>query len=186
MMDKKKNILGRIIAIFVVAGFVVSGFFLEAKPTEAEDIKNTAYIEAQVQHVVDGDTIWVTTAERPEKFKVRYLGINAPESVHRDPSKNTEEGKIASEENAKLIESYNNVVYLEYDVASTDEFGRDLCYVYVKTTKGKYKMVQDSLLKKGLCRTVRIEPNMKYYKHFRKLEKKAKKNKVGFWGSEFN
>lgn len=146
--------------------------------------EESAYISAKVLKVVDGDTLLVSTDERPEGFKVRYIGINTPESVHPDESKNTKEGKIASDRNKEIIKDANNKVYLKYDVQECDKYGRDLCYVYIKEN-GKYKMVQDMLLKEGMCQIMTIQPNSKYAEHFYRLQKKARKAEKGFWGTDF-
>ena len=61
--------------------------------------KKSVLLEAcELVKVTDGDTIWVKSkgAENSERFKVRLIGINTPESVHSDKTKNTKEGKEAS------------------------------------------------------------------------------------------
>ena len=151
---------------------------------EDEEDDNKDYIKAKVISVIDGDTILVETEDRKDAFKVRYIGIDTPESVHTDESKNTEEGKIASERNKKLIKDAGNTVYLEYDVQETDKYGRDLCYVYVKNGK-KYEMLQEKLLSEGLCRVMTIQPNSKYADKFYDLQKDARKSDAGFWGTDF-
>lgn len=151
---------------------------------ENEDEDTESYIKAKVISVIDGDTILVETEDRSDSFKVRYIGIDTPESVHADESKNTEEGKIASERNKKLIKDAGNTVFLEYDVQETDKYGRALCYVYVKDGKN-YEMLQEKLLSEGLCRVMTIQPNSKYADKFYDLQKDARKSDAGFWGTDF-
>lgn len=151
---------------------------------ENEDEDTESYIKAKVISVIDGDTILVKTKDGSDSFKVRYIGIDTPESVHADESKNTEEGKIASERNKKLIKDAGNTVFLEYDVQETDKYGRALCYVYVKDGKN-YEMLQEKLLSEGLCRVMTIQPNSKYADKFYDLQKDARKSDAGFWGTDF-
>ena len=147
------------------------------------DKEDEEYIKADVERVVDGDTIVVTTGRRDE-FKVRYIGIDTPESVHSDESKNTEEGKIASNRNNEIISDAGNTVYLEYDVQETDKYGRSLCYVYIKEN-GAYKMVQEMLLSEGMCQVMTIQPNSKNADKFYELQEKARKEEKGFWKADF-
>lgn len=132
----------------------------------------------KVNKVVDGDTIVVENAG--ENIKIRLLGINAPESVHRDESKNTKEGKQASKYLRNLLEGKS--VYLEYDEEPKDKYGRDLCYVYLED---KMTMVNKLLVSEGMAKVVKIKPNVKYYEELKALEKEAKQNKKGFWKTDF-
>lgn len=128
----------------------------------------------KVTRVVDGDTI-VLPIDGAET-KVRLLGINAPESVHADESKNTEEGRIASAYLKELLDSKE--VFIEYDVGTLDQYGRTLAYVYLDdgTT-----MVNADLIQNGYAKVVRIEPNVKYYEKLKELEEEAKALGLGIW-----
>lgn len=127
-----------------------------------------------VTRVVDGDTIVVSL--NGEETKVRFIGIDTPESVNPDESKNTANGIIASQWTKDFLDGKQ--VYLEYDVQKTDKYGRTLAYVYLLDGK---TMVQYELLKNGLAEIMTIEPNTRYEKIFIELEKEAKENKIGFW-----
>jgi endonuclease YncB( thermonuclease family) len=75
---------------------------------------------------VDGDTIEV--AIDGQEYKVRYIGIDTPESV--DPRRPVEcFGKEAADKNQELVEG--KIVGLEKDVSETDAFGRLLRYVWL-------------------------------------------------------
>ena len=76
-------------------------------------IDTSSLIECDLERVVDGDTIIVHDPDG-NRLRVRLTGINAPESVHEDESKNTEEGRQASAFMKELLEDVD-VVYLEYD-----------------------------------------------------------------------
>ena len=82
--------------------------------------------EAQVVHVVDGDTIDVRIDGK--EYRVRYIGIDTPETVH--PTRGEEPyGREASNRNKQLVSG--QTVYLEQDVSETDRYGRLLSYVWL-------------------------------------------------------
>ena len=84
---------------------------------------------ATLVHVIDGDTLTVRLDDGTEN-KVRLIGIDTPESVNPDESKNTVEGDIASDYvKSLLIEGQN--LWLEKDVSDTDKYGRWLRYVWM-------------------------------------------------------
>lgn len=134
-----------------------------------------------VEKVIDGDTISIYIGV--DEVKVRMIGIDTPESVSSDVSKNCEEGFIASEYTKSLLS--NQSVYLEYDKEIKDKYDRTLAYVYLKQD-GELVMVNRLLLEEGMAKTMTIEPNTKYAEEFKEIETEAKLNKTGFWsGSVF-
>ena len=132
----------------------------------------------KVVKVVDGDTLRVMIDGK--ETKVRFIGVNTPESVHNDESKNTDEGKQASDWLKELLDGEK--VYLEYDVDPEDKYGRTLAYVYLDDGE---TMVQRLLLEEGLATTTESFDNVKYKDEFKSLMKEAKANKAGFWGTGF-
>ena len=129
-----------------------------------------------VERVVDGDTIVV--AIEGESVKVRMIGVDTPESVHADESKNSEEGKIASEWTKTLLTDAK--VYLEFDVDREDDYGRVLAYVYLED---KMTMVNRLLIEEGMARTMTIQPNSKYADAFYVSQIAARIARTGFWGT---
>ena len=125
---------------------------------------------------IDGDTLLVSVFGA--ETTVRLIGVDAPESVHRDQTKNTPEGALASQWMKRYIEGKR--VTLEYDQELQDQYGRTLAYVY---TDGI--MVEDVLLAAGMARTLTMEPNTRYQHHFELLEKQAREGGTGFWGTGF-
>lgn len=112
-----------------------------------------------VVRVVDGDTIIVNIDG--DETKVRFIGVDTPESVHPEETKNSEGGKKASEWTAELLSGQQ--VYLEYDIDKTDDYGRTLAYVYLSDGK---TMVQEELLKAEMAELMTIQPNSKYADKF--------------------
>lgn len=124
-------------------------------------------IPCELERVVDGDTIIVHNPEG-KRLRVRLTGINAPESVHEDESKNTDEGREASKFLKDLLADVKTV-YLEYDVAEFDQYQRTLAYVWIDTGN-TYIMVNEVILATGHAKPVYIEPNLKYADTFRTYE----------------
>lgn len=131
-----------------------------------------------VIRVVDGDTAIVSIDG--EDVRVRFIGVDTPESVNPDESKNTPEGKEASDFTKELLTG--KTVYLEYDAQITDDYGRTLAYVYLDDGA---TMVQTLLLEEGLAMTMTIQPNSKYASSFYDIMVNARENKVGFWATGF-
>lgn len=124
-------------------------------------------IEYDLERVVDGDTIIVHDPDG-NRLRVRLTGINAPESVHEDESKNTEEGRQASQFMKELMADVD-VVYLEYDEAQFDQYERTLAYVWIDID-GTYVMVNEIMLATDYAEPVYIKPNLRYADIFRQYE----------------
>lgn len=125
--------------------------------------------EYQVLRVIDGDTI-----EVGKLGKVRYIGIDTPETKH--PSKAPEQfGREAFEANRGLVES--KCVKLELDAGERDRYGRILAYVYVGEI-----FVNAWLIENGYAKAMTVPPNVKYADLFVKLEREAREDGRGLWG----
>lgn len=146
------------------------------KPNNESD--TTPELEAyKVVEVIDGDTFYVEMNGKKEK--IRLIGVDTPESVHKDKSKNCEEGKIASAFTKGLLK--DKEVYLDFDVSPTDKYGRYLAYVYMEDGQ----MLQDILLENGMAKVMTIQPNTKYANHFLEVQKTAQEKNAGFWENYF-
>lgn len=123
---------------------------------------------AKVIKVVDGDTIEIEGGK-----KVRYIGIDTPETV--DPRKPVQcFGKEASNKNKELIEGKE--VKLEKDVSETDKYGRLLRYVYLGDT-----LINELLVKEGYAHASSYPPDIKYQDRFTRAEREARENNRGLW-----
>ena len=130
--------------------------------------------QAQVRHVIDGDTIELTDGRL-----VRYIGIDAPEGRRRDGEHWVVDpepyAREATEANRRLVEG--KAVRLEYDVERFDRYGRLLAYVYVDN-----QMVNATLLEAGDAHLLSIPPDVKYVERFRQLVAEARTAQRGVWG----
>ena len=124
-------------------------------------------VPCELERVVEGDTIIVHDPDN-KRLRVRLTGINAPESVLEDESKNTEEGRDASKFLKELLADVKTV-YLEYDEGRYDQYDRTLAYVWIDTGT-TYIMVNEIMLATGHAKPVYIKPNLRYADTFRLYE----------------
>lgn len=197
---KNHNSLMQLLALFATLLIVITSFVGcgntkgNENPPETETVL-TSQAEAQedkleavkLVRVVDGDTV-VVKKDSGETIKVRLIGIDTPESVNPDTSKNTESGKAASEYVEREL-PVNQTYYLEYDEEKEDKYGRTLAYLWytndvIEPENDEYVsvfMLNAVLLKKGYATTMKIEPNVKYADMFERIKNNAKENKAELW-----
>jgi micrococcal nuclease len=128
-----------------------------------------------VVRVVDGDTIRVSLAGRSER--VRYIGIDTPESVKPGTPVQCF-AKRAAAENARLVAGER--VRLVLDVEERDRFGRLLAYVY-RARDGLF--VNDALVRRGFARPLTIPPNVRFAERFVALAAQARQAGRGLWSA---
>ena len=124
-------------------------------PANAEDL-------FRVKQVYDGDTLLLEDGR-----KVRYLGINSPESLEPFFLK-------AKRLNESLV--LRKKIRLEFDQERIDAYNRLLAYVYIND-----QMVNAGMLREGLAHVFFIGPNRKYQSLLLQAQAEAKQRKVGFW-----
>jgi micrococcal nuclease len=129
----------------------------------------------RVARIVDGDTVVVALAGRAER--VRYIGIDTPESVKPDAPVQCFAHKAAAE-NARLVA--HERVRLVLDVEARDRFGRLLAYVY-RVRDGVF--VNAALVRGGFARTLTIPPNVRFAERFRDLAAQARRDGRGLWSA---
>ena len=129
--------------------------------------------EAVVARVIDGDTIELASGQR-----VRYIGVDTPETHRRDGGRwvtvHEAYGKEAEAFNRELVEGKH--VRLEYDVQPRDKYNRLLAYIYVGDT-----FVNAELLRQGYAHQLTIPPDVKYAEQFRALVREAREAQRGLW-----
>lgn len=129
-----------------------------------------------VSRVVDGDTFLIDDGSEKGK-RVRLIGVDTPETVH--PRKPVEYyGREASDYVKNLLA--NQRIGLEFDVDTTDRYGRLLAYVYLQD--GTF--LNAHLIEKGYGQIATYPPNVKYVEMFQKLQRKARRKNLGLWGKE--
>ncbi len=122
-----------------------------------------------VSHAIDGDTLELADGRR-----VRYLGMDTPETVH--PKKPVQcYGPEASAYNHSLVDS--RVVRLVRDVEDTDKYGRLLRYIYLED--GTF--VNLALVSQGYARVYTWPPNIAHTKEFIAAQTRAQADHQGLW-----
>lgn len=142
-------------------------FFAQAQLQE-----NTWY---KVSKITDGDTFYVTTSSS-EKYKIRLIGIDAPET--RNVGVKVRKEYFGTE--AKIFVTQllkNKKVKLTFDVQKTDRYGRVLAYVYLEN--GVF--LNQYLVENGFAVVATFPPNVKFVEVFTKAEKSARNKKLGLW-----
>ncbi len=133
---------------------------------------NPSQTTYKIVRIVDGDTLIIDYNGVEER--VRLIGVDTPESVHPDATKNNEFGVIASNFSKDYLESKE--VSIELDVQERDKYGRILAYVYVGG-----QMYNKILLQEGMAKVATYPPNVRYVDDFKALEKTARESNKGLW-----
>ena len=117
--------------------------------------------------VTIGDPFYVMT-KNSEKFKIRLIGIDAPESYNVGKKFRKEYfGKEAKVFVTNLLK--NKKVKLTFDVQKTDRYGRVLAYVYLEN--GIF--LNQYLVEKGYAVVSTFPPNVKFVEKFTQAERNA-------------
>lgn len=126
---------------------------------------------AKVKWVDDGDTILLVDGRR-----VRYIGINAPETENPEYGARGEPfGYEALKYNIFLVKDQR--IVLEFDREKTDQYGRTLAYVHLPG--GPFVNLQ--MIEAGLAYFVFRKPNNRYDQAFLEAQRKAMKAGRGIW-----
>ena len=124
---------------------------------------HSLYEQALITRVIDGDTVELADGRR-----VRYLGIDTPESGEYY-------AENATARNRELVEG--KTVELQVGRRNEDEYGRLLRYVYVDGI-----FVNAELVAQGYAKAYIFDPDERYSQMLVKLEQYAKMKKRGLWG----
>lgn len=143
---------------------------------------DTELEEVELVYVIDGDTLLVI-GEDGLQYKVRLIGIDTPESVNADESKNNQYGEMASDHTKELLKDVTTL-YLEYDELTTDVYNRTLAYVWLSSdTSNTGNMLNARILYDGYAIDKVYEPNDKYADDFSIIRNDAEENERGLWSN---
>ncbi len=161
-----------IVMLLLVIGLSACSSLIES--TETQSVEMPACIPseepqtAKVTYITDGDTIHVEM--NGQDYKVRYIGMNAPEMNDRPW------GEHAKEKNAELVEGTE--VQLYKDVSETDKYGRLLRYVMIGDTFVNYELVRQGYAYSGT-----YPPDLSCSDYFREAQNAAEDEQAGLWGN---
>jgi micrococcal nuclease len=163
------------IVLLLLAGLVLGNVGLPGGDDSALAPGGTA--SAQVERVVDGDTLAVRIDGRDER--VRYIGIDTPETVKPNTPVQCY-GPAAHDLNAQLVGDDGAAVTLRFDRELRDRYGRLLAYVY-RARDGLF--VNARLVAAGAARTLSIAPNTAHATELSGLQHTARAAGRGLWSA---
>ena len=182
---KKSVLVGTIvfaIAFFCAIFKVDLSSYLEQLSANINDIDNIKTISSSstdkevvtLDKCVDGDT--ASFIINGKKKKVRFLGIDTPESVH--PYKEVEEyGKDASEYTCYILKNANTLeLSYENNLSKTDKYGRILAWVWADDD-----LVQKKLVSIGYAEVKYIYANYSKLDELIKAQENARTKRLGIW-----
>jgi micrococcal nuclease len=138
-------------------------------------------VTATVVRVVDGDTIVVRITGREER--VRYIGIDTPESVKPDTPVEPF-GEEAAAENRRLVAG--RTVTLERDVSDRDQYGRLLRHIWLapeQSPDGRWLLASLELVRLGYAQAYTTPPDVKYADLVVVAQRSARSTSLGLWES---
>ena len=145
-----------------------------ARPTAERLAPTGPTEEADVVRIIDGDTIEVDLDG--DRYRVRYVGINAPEwNAGIDHL-----ARAATEANRDLVRDER--VTLEQDVSDTDRFGRLLRHVWLDTPQG-WVLVNLELVRAGFAYANTYRPDVSRDDLYAAAESEARAAGRGVWAA---
>lgn len=169
LSKKYQRLLLSLVFLLLWTIFVPSEFQVE-KAKENQKTETSGFEKSRVVRIIDGDTIEIEGGQ-----KVRYIGIDTPETV--DPRREAQcFGQAASKANFNLVAEQE--IYLEKDVSETDRYGRLLRYVYLATDSAS---INEQLVRDGYAKASSYPPDIKYQEKLQQAEEEARTNKKGLW-----
>jgi micrococcal nuclease len=151
---------------------------IKISPHESSFIKEAPALYRVVE-VIDGDTVKVDIGGEIET--VRLVGMDTPEIANPYNPREDYFGPEAARYAKQLLEKQS--VYLIPDPmqSNRDKYNRLLRYVFLEDGT----LINAKLIKEGFAFNYMYEP-FQFMKQFDYLEKQAKENRLGLWGSEKN
>jgi micrococcal nuclease len=128
-------------------------------------------VEAKVVHIADGDTITIEIDK--QDYRLRYIGINAPEL---DSQTQSELARESTEFNSSLVD--HKTVTLYRDTSETDRYERLLRYVFVGDVFVNYELVRQ-----GFARAQDYPPDSACKDTFAEAERLAQLEDLGIWAA---
>lgn len=149
----------------------------EAKAQEEASLEKLGLVAVTVGRVVDGDTIETTDGQ-----KIRFIGVNTPEST----TKTETYGKEASNYTTSKLDGQK--IWIQKDVSETDRYGRLLRIIWLaiptddmNETEIRSKMFNADLVLNGYAEPSTYPPDVKYSEYFVKFTREARESGTGLW-----
>jgi micrococcal nuclease len=132
-------------------------------------------ILANLVHIADGDTFWaeiaVPGAGLAAREKVRLVGIDCPE---------TDQVPWGAQATARLTALVlGQPIQIEIALQSRDRYGRLLASIWRDGL-----LVQEPLVREGLCVAYTVPPNVEYVDRIRMAAEQARRDGLGIYAPE--
>jgi micrococcal nuclease len=130
------------------------------------------WIEATVAAITDGDTLWAEIADPGQglvsREKVRLVGIDCPEQGQAPW------GPRATARLSALVLGAS--VQIEVPLQSRDRYGRLLGAIWRDD-----QLVQEQLVREGLCVPYTVPPNVEHVNRIRAASEHARRDGIGIY-----
>jgi micrococcal nuclease len=132
------------------------------------------YEKLEYERVVDGDTFWVRNVRDGSEWKVRLWAVNAPDSK-----------ECYDKEATNILERELTGKKLVFERHGYDGFGRILAKVFVDGENVEEKLVATGAAEVYDAADVHdeLKPSAEYVSALKKIEEKAKSEKLGMWSA---
>jgi len=166
----------------ILIGLIVIITCAACNPNDTALIESaTDRVKCELLRVVDGDTLVVMYDS--QETKVRLIGIDAPESVNPDASKNSTFGEMASNYTKEILSDIQ-YIYLEFDIEKRDDYGRLLAYAYITESSNFENSLNYVLVEDGYAINKDYPPNLKYADSLKTACELAYNKSQGLWNEE--
>lgn len=128
----------------------------------------------KVLKVIDGDTIVVA---KNGETTVRLMAMDTPERTTTRNGAIEHFGEEAYRHALSLVEQSGWEVRLTYDQTKTDQYGRDLAYVWLKDGR----MLNAAMVADGYAYSYTSSPKPEYVDQFLALMRQARTQEKGLW-----
>lgn len=156
-------------------GWVLVGIFLMMVILARVFLAGLRYERLEFLRVVDGDTFWVVNRRDGREWKVRLWAVNAPDTK-----------ECYFDEATKILEKELLNKKISYERFGYDGYGRILAKVSVNGVS-----LEETLVATGAAVAYdasdvhdELKPSAEYVANLKKIEEKAKNEKVGMWSAE--
>lgn len=191
----------RIVILLTSAAVLCTACRLDSyrPPDAVENTEEYGY----VVHVDDGDSFVLKDGRRIRMIGVDCFETHENDKLFRDARRTGRDvfwmmrwGRAAGRYTRRML--LHRWVRLAFDQQRHDRYGRVLAYVFIpvdskqvldeddivmvpRPQQGREIFFNATLIKKGLARTLFIEPNVQYKSLFERLQEQARRMKKGFW-----
>lgn len=154
----------------------VKNLDLSQLPAESNPCSDPVLV--RVETVIDGDTAWVDPQAGGADFKVRLIGIDAPELAH-----NGDPAECYSNESGGYLQdmAQGDLVWLTFGDLCTDTYDRTLAYLHKDI--GEAGFVNRVMVRQGYAWAYPFDDNNDFKKDFQADEDAARAEGLGMWGA---